>query len=152
MTTPDVIQLILLVITILGLGWSILNNTRELKSLKVQMQLSLYADYTKRYQEIILNLPENINKADYKLDTLDEEVYNKTMRYMRAYFDLCNEEYELAHKKHIEDDSWAIWRSGIEYAFTKTAFKQAWLKVQTDTKYSSSFTTWISKIVQGTTA
>ena len=65
MTTADWIQTILLIVTITGLITTILNNRRQLKILNKQLKLNFFSDYTKRYQEIILNLPENINEDNF---------------------------------------------------------------------------------------
>ena len=66
----------------------------SLRTFRRQLQLNFFADYTKRYQEIVLNFPESINKHDFDFDELHDEK-DKTLRYMRAYFDLCSEEYFL---------------------------------------------------------
>jgi hypothetical protein len=68
----------------------------QLQKLSGQIRLQHFTDYTKRYQEIILRFPEDINKQDFKLvDRLD---YDQTMRQMRAYFDLSFEEWYLNRK------------------------------------------------------
>ena len=144
MNTCDIIQLFLLICTIIGLLWTISNNTKEVSLLQQQMKLSFYADYTKRYQEIILNFPENINDSSFELKSLEPMVQDKTMRYMRAFFDLCSEEFYLSQKSFIDEEIWSNWQSGMEYAFTKPAFKQAWIKIKADTKFYPSFNDWIT--------
>jgi hypothetical protein len=109
-------------------------------SFKKQLQLQFFSDYTKRYQEIILNLPESINEKSFDINKLDKEIKDKTLRYMRAYFDLCSEEYFLWKNGHIDDSAWQEWKSGIRFAFTKPAFKQAWEILRKDTIYYGDFT------------
>jgi len=116
-------------------------------SFKKQLQLNFFADYTKRYQEIILNFPENINEKNFQIDNLDAEIKNKTLRYMRAYFDLCSEEYYLWTKKKISNDIWKEWESGIKFAFSKSAFKQAWEVVHLDTNYYEEFTKFVNSTI-----
>ncbi|MGH7826749.1 MAG: hypothetical protein ACREQ7_16445 [Candidatus Binatia bacterium] len=70
------------------------------RSTRKQVKLQNFIEYTKRYQEIILNFPENINEQDFSFDGMPAEERDKTMRYMRAYFDLCFEEYTL-HEKEV---------------------------------------------------
>lgn len=60
------------------------------------LRLQVYADYTKRYQSITLNFPEDINDPTFLLKECDD--YNRTMRQMRVYFDLCYEEWHLHNK------------------------------------------------------
>ena len=104
-----------------------------------QVKLQNFIEYTKRYQEIILNFPENINEQDFKFDILLLEIKDKTMRYMRAYFDLCFEEFTLHEKEFIDNDFWQIWKGGMEKAFSKSAFRQAWAIIKIDTEFSDDF-------------
>ncbi len=109
-----------------------------------QVKLQNFIEYTKRYQEIILNFPENINAQDFTFEDIDtnkerNKERNKTMRYMRAYLDLCFEEYTLHDKGFIDNDLWSIWKGGMETAFTKPAFKQAWEIIKKDTEYGVEF-------------
>lgn len=110
------------------------------RSTRKQLKLQNFIEYTKRYQEIILNFPENINQHDFQLNAIEpEETKNKTKRYMRAYLDLCFEEWTLHQKGFIDEDLWSIWRGGMETAFSKPAFQQGWAAIQQDTEYGSEF-------------
>jgi hypothetical protein len=108
-----------------------------------QLRLQNFTEYTKRYQDIILNFPENVNEPTFMLDKLGEEVRNKTMRYMRVYFDLCYEEFILHKKKFIDDEFWELWNSGMEAAFGKPAFKEAWQKISKDTSFGGQFVDFV---------
>lgn len=116
-------------------------------SFKEQLQLNFFADYTKRYQEIILHFPESINEKTFQLDALSNEDKDKTLRYMRAYFDLCSEEYWLHRRGHINDETWSEWKTGIDYALSKPAFKQAWQILRLDTIYYGEFTKMVEKAI-----
>ncbi len=116
-------------------------------SFKKQLQLNFFADYTKIYQEITLNFPESINEEDFKIDSLEKEVKNKTLRYMRAYFDLCSEEYFLWKKGNIDNATWKEWESGIKFAFSKPAFRQAWEVLRLDTIYYGEFTEFVNNTI-----
>ena len=119
-----------------------------IKSFKTQLQLNFFAEYTKRYQEIILNFPENINKDDFLFDNLNDEVKDKTLRYMRAYFDLCSEEYFLKREGHIDKKTWKEWESGMKFAFSKSAFKQAWAILNLDSIYYSEFSKFVAQSIK----
>ena len=116
-------------------------------SFKKQLQLNFFTDYTKRYQEITLNFPENINEESFKLEDLEKSVRDKTLRYMRAYFDLCSEEYYLWKKKNIDEDTWKEWETGIKFAFSKPAFRQAWDVLRLDTIYYGEFTKFVNDAI-----
>ncbi|MCO6449720.1 MAG: hypothetical protein J5I90_02915 [Caldilineales bacterium] len=55
-----------------------------------QVRLKNFTTYTKRYQDIFLNLPIDIDSDDFGLKKLTEN--ENTLRWLRAYFDLCSEE------------------------------------------------------------
>lgn len=147
MTTADCIQSIGLFLVIVGLTVTILNNRKQLKIFNEQLKLNFFADYTKRYQEIILNFPENINQQNFNYQDLSEDDKNNVLRYMRVYFDLCSEEYDLYRAGYISERVWKNWKEGIEFTFSKKAFSDAYNIVKMDTIYYPEFTNWISKIV-----
>ena len=143
MGTTEIIQLILIGLTIIGLFISFYFNRKHLKLFTTQLKLNFFSEYTKRYQEIILNFPEEINNPDFDLTSLDKETKNRILKYMRAYFDLCSEEYNLHKRKIIDDDIWKNWEEGIKYTFSKKPFKQGWEIIKLDTLYYKDFTDWI---------
>ena len=137
-----IVAVIAIVITIYSLRKSI-------EQFKEQLQLTVFTDYTKRYQEIVLNLPESINEKNFDFDKLDKNneklIKEKTLRYMRAYFDLCSEEYFLHSQEKIGDNTWREWKIGIEYAFSKTAFIKGWDIIRLDTGYYPEFVEFVNK-------
>lgn len=135
-----VVSIAVLVITAIALIVTI-------RQFKRQLQLGFFADYTKRYQEIVLNFPEQINENDFVISQLPPDVREKTMRYMRAYFDLCSEEYFLWRCKHLDDATWAEWEKGISFAFTKSAFREAWATLRKDTIYSGDFSNFVETYI-----
>jgi hypothetical protein len=110
-----------------------------------QLRLQNFIEYTKRYQDIILNFPETINEPTFMIDSLSEDIKAKTMRYMRAYFDLCYEEFVLYQKKFIDDKFWEIWKGGMKAAFGKSAFRQAWQKIIKDTSFGTEFVDFVKR-------
>lgn len=100
-STGDFIQILIVALMIGGLYLALRSNNQQLSTFNEQLKLNFFSDYTKRYQEIILHFPEDINEKDfdYKLSLKEKD---KTMRYMRAYFDLCSEEFYLNKKFKIE--------------------------------------------------
>jgi hypothetical protein len=74
-------------------------------------QQTFFTEYTKRYQEIFLNLPEK----DRQVESLEP----KEKAYIRAYIDLCSEElYLYKVKKCIDATTWGEWEGGIISVFT----------------------------------
>jgi hypothetical protein len=148
MTLATWIQSIGIFIAIIGVIITMCNNRKQLKVFNEQLKLNFFADYTKRYQEIILNFPESINHPDFDYQSLSKENRNKTLRYMRVYFDLCSEEYDLYRAGYISERIWKNWKEGIEFAFSKKAFRDAWSKIKMDTIYYPEFTNWVESIIK----
>ncbi|MCG7970003.1 MAG: hypothetical protein JBO36_05035 [Candidatus Thiodiazotropha taylori] len=132
--------------TVVGIFVAILGLRNSINQFRKQLQLTVFTDYTKRYQEIILNFPEEINRDDFDFDKLDTEKRDKTLRYMRAYFDLCSEEYFLHSKGDIDEATWNEWRSGMRFAFSKSAFKKGWEIVNLDTMYYPDFFKFVNTL------
>ena len=118
---------------------------KQLETQNEQTKHNFFADYTKRYQEIILHFPENINEDNFSYNDLDEKIQDLTMRYMRVYFDLCYEEYFLHKKNYIDEDVWKDWKEGMESAFSKPAFKQAWNRVVKDSFFYKDFKKFVEE-------
>jgi hypothetical protein len=115
----------------------------QLSTLSKQVKLQHYSDYTKRYQDIALRFPEDVNSVDFVLAGRTD--YAHTMRYMRAYFDICFEEWDLSQKKLIDDRFWAVWRSGMVFAFKKKAFQQAWQIIRSDSDFGREFEDFVDR-------
>lgn len=149
-----IIQVLLVIIQIgvfiiggIGVWIAYRNSIKQSKLVEEQMKVNFFADYTKRYQKIILNFPESINEDNFDFDKLKKSKYNKTMRYMRAYFDLSAEEHHLHLQDKIDESTWKEWEEGIKFTFTKTAFKQAWAIVNRDSKFYPKFSKYIDEFL-----
>lgn len=142
----DVIHLVLLLVTIIGLTISINNNRQQMKVFHTQQKIAFFADYTKRFQDIMLNFPEDVfnDNFDFKSDTRSEQV----IKYMRAYFNLCGEEYDLWKSGYVEDRIWDKWQQGIEFFLSKKVFKDAWYEIHKNAVYFQDFEKWIDDTIQ----
>lgn len=149
MTTGEIIQMVTIALTGTGVIVAIIALIWQSNLTQEQMKLNFFADYTKRYQEIYLNLPDNVNEIDFDFnsDKFPSEVRKKTIRYMRAYFDLCSEEYFLHQEGNINKKVWKEWKEGIEYTYSKKAFRDAWHIINLDAQFYGSFVNWINNDV-----
>lgn len=136
------------VMAAIGVIIALCANRNQLITFNRQLKLNFFSDYTKRYQEIILNFPENINAKDFSLEKLKRKERNKTLRYMRAYFDLCSEEFYLNEEKYIDEKVWGVWEGGIKFALSKAAFQQSWKLINMDTSYDDDFKKWVKKEIE----
>ena len=143
----NVIALITAFGAIGGLIYQSQSTERQLLQAKRQIKLQNFIEYTKRYQEIVLQFPEDINERQFDIRASERaEYYQRTMRCMRmrAYFDLCFEEHKLESLGYIDSDFWSIWEGGIRTALSKPAFQQAWSVICQDTEYGDAFEKFVS--------
>jgi hypothetical protein len=113
----------------------------QLRGLNDQAKLQTYGEYTRRYAEIAARFPEDVNSPGFELAGRAD--YDIVMRAMRAYFDLCFEEWDLHSKGLVDRRFWDTWKDGIETAMSKAAFRQAWPIVQMDTVFGEDFVAFL---------
>lgn len=131
---PVIVELAILIVAIGGLWY-------QIRSMRKQLTIQNFSDYTKRYQEIILSFPEDVNEPSFNLKAHND--YKRTMRYMRAYFDLCFEEFYLHQRKLIDKELWSVWEGGMKVAFSKPAFQQAWTIINHDSDFGGQFESFV---------
>ena len=103
----EIIEIIMQIVIFIGVIVAVFS----LRQQKKISQLAFFADYTKRCQEIMLKIPDDLdNETDLK---------NEYKPYLRAYFDLCWEQWFLHKKGHIEDEFWEEWKDGMVPIFKK---------------------------------
>ena len=112
MEISDFIQLGILVVAIASI---VVTHIMDAKQRKLQM----FAEYTRRYQDIFMNMPDDIYNRTAKIDT-------RTKRYMRLYFDLCSEEFHLWQNKEVPDEVWNLWVEGMQIACNHKIYKNSW--------------------------
>jgi hypothetical protein len=110
---------------------------KQLSKLNQQIEFQHFAEYTKRYQEIIQRFPEDVNEPEFQIEGRPE--YYQTMRAMRSYFDLCFEEWYLSQHHRLNSEIWEAWRGGMATALSKPAFQQAWAIIAKHSRRQGTF-------------
>lgn len=126
MSPADKIALVGHIIASTGLLIAAVTLIFQMRSSTRQAQLQNFVEYTRRYQEILLNLPTEISHSDYDLNAQDKTQKQNILRYLRAYFDLCSEEYWLKSHDYFQKDIWQLWLNAMKSKMQKRAFKDAW--------------------------
>ena len=90
----------------------------------------------------MINFPNAVFNEDFDYSDSGEQK-EQMLRYMRAYFDLCSEEYYMFTQGHVDDDIWENWKEGMLVAFKRKAFIDAWKN--TNKENYKDFSKWISK-------
>ena len=145
LNASDTIQAVMAVVTALGIIIAIDSNRSQMKSFNDQLRLNFFADYTRRYEELMLSLPEEVNEPEFDFARLQPEARTQTLKALRAYFNLCSEEFHLAKAGHIDAEVWKLWSAGISSNLTKKAFHDGWMRVHQDTYFDPAFRRWMDE-------
>jgi len=140
------LHLILIAVTIAGLIFSIRWSGQQHQALLKQMKLQSFSEYTKRYQEINMRMPLDVYDINYSIDELDEPQKNELLKNMRAYFDLCSEEYYLGKNDLIENYIWDQWKNGMNMSMKTPAYRRAWEIISKSSAYDESFIKMVNQM------
>lgn len=94
------------------------------ENIKKDHQILMFSEYTRRYQDIMLNMPDEIYSIREGFQ--DFHLSPKTKKWMQLYFDLCSEEFHLWQKGYIPKDVWKLWKEGMKDAMAKKEFASSW--------------------------
>lgn len=136
---PDWVQIGLLIVAIVTVIVSTCNSNKAIKysvnSALLQSKAQLFAEYTRRYQDIMLKMPTTMYSEIAK--PTDENI----RPYMIMYFDLCSEEYYLYKSNLISKEVWDMWQDGMRYNMRKPIYKTSWqnLKCEYNDKFKIFF-------------
>lgn len=123
-------EVLTLVISGIALLVSIYSAYLSHKTEQRQTQLTFFSEYTKRYQDIMLNLySDNGNRSHY----------------YRLYFDLCSEEYYLQKHNYLPKDIWEMWEDGMKLEFKLRDMHTAWNS--NSQYYNKDFCDFMQKIM-----
>lgn len=125
-----------LIVAMLALFWQMHQGNKQSK-------VHFFTTYTQRYQEIFLNLPVGVESSDFSLNGCEPKEKNEILRWMRAYYDLCSEEFYLNEEGLIDRKVWKLWDKGTKDLLKKPAFIDAWKLVQRHNYFDRRFAQYV---------
>ncbi len=142
LTFNEILTLVTLIVAGLGIMW-------QMHQLSKESKLIIFMGYTQRYQEILIHFPIDIAKDDFNLEVFLEKEENKDelLLWMRAYFNICSEEYQLGKDKLIDKHIWKLWDAGIVSSMSKPSFQNAWKRIEVCNYYNEDFHNYITRII-----
>jgi hypothetical protein len=147
LTVSDWIQLLSTLVLVASILVSYYFSAKTLKQIKDQIMVSVFMEYTQRYAAIIRELPDSVSSPDCSvLKTLSKQEKDKVMGLMRAYFDLCAEEFYLYEMGKIDFKTWKQWERGIIYTVRLPTFREAWNIIKIE-GYDEKFLKYIQEIL-----
>lgn len=127
----ETIEILTIVFSVLALIVSIVSIVCSYRTVRKSLQMSLFKEYTRRYQEITMGL------------MTDKE---NEVKYQRLYIDLCSEEYYLNEKGCLPKDVWEMWVDGMNLVVKEESLKTAWK--QYSVFYNSDFGKFFDNLIK----
>lgn len=113
------IAIIALIISIVTVGITIWNVSRTNQLTKKNHQSIMFSEYTRRYLDILLRMPDRMFMQSGGL-TPD------VCKYLTIYFDLCSEEFYLHKNGDIPEDIWLNWVEGMKITMRPPIYHTGW--------------------------
>jgi len=102
-----------------------------------------FIEYSKRYQELVSQAPGDIRDPNFRL--VGRQDYDLVLRFTHAYLDMCFEQWFLGRQGWVSARLWSLWRKGMESAFSRPAFQQAWRVMRVDKKCDKDFLLFVER-------
>jgi hypothetical protein len=143
MTLTDIAQLGVLVVTAVAVYVT-------LRGLRDQLWLQTFTDYTRRYLNVIEDLPDaaRLPAGQWSAEAVSGEDRRAIDRAIRRYLNLCSEEFYLHSRGRIDRQTWEVWRNGMRATMALPAFQDGWARVGPDYAYYAEFHLFMADIVK----
>jgi hypothetical protein len=114
-------------------------------------QLTVFLEYTRRFEEIAAELPTELRDTptefdrsyQNKKDGLSDHVQHAIVRYVN----LCSEEFFLHGEGLITEPVWELWRSYMEAVLGTALFTDAWGRIRRRYDAQKPFQSFVDGIV-----
>ncbi|MEI8191551.1 MAG: hypothetical protein WCI75_17695 [candidate division NC10 bacterium] len=119
-----------------------------LVGLREQLWLQTFAEYTRRYAEIVDALPSDAIRpgAAYDYASLPPSERDALLRGMRRYLNLCSEEFFLNSRGKIDATTWEIWLAGMRSTARLPGFRVAWPLLHSEYDYYPTFQEFMDRL------
>jgi hypothetical protein len=99
-----------------------------LKSVRDQLRVTIFLEYTKRYSEIMQHMPFSAREPGgrYRLPLGPDGERNRILSAFREYLNMCSEEKWLYDHHRIDRAAWGIWERGMRDTASFPSFGDAW--------------------------
>ena len=87
-----------------------------LRSVRDQLRVTIFLEYTKRYSEIMQHMPFEAREPGglYRLASQSKEERHRVLSVFREYLNMCSEEKWLHDHRRIDHATWRIWERGMQ--------------------------------------
>ena len=132
---------ILAVTQILAVVLAALAIVMSLRGIREQLWLTTFNEYTRRYADIMEDLPFDARnpQALFDLDSLPAREREGVLKVVRKYANLCSEEMYLHQIGRIDKKTWSIWATGIRDTMRTPCFRRGWKLMRHEYEFYPGF-------------
>lgn len=142
-TVYNTISTVIAILSLMGTSvFAIITLRSEADENRKLHKLTIFSEYTKRYNDIMLHMPEEIFAQETKLT-------KETHKYARLYFNLCSEEFYLKEHGLIDAEIWNNWNDGIITRMKSPVMQAEWNSFREE-EYDKKFRKYIDNIIAQT--
>jgi len=123
----------------------------SLSGIRSQLWLTTFAEYTRRYSEIMEGLPFEARRpgGNFNLHALPAGERDHVLSVMRRYLNLCSEELYLRQRRQIDRATWEIWRTGMRDTRRLPCFAGVWPVLRSEYDYFPRFVSFVESLMAG---
>jgi hypothetical protein len=117
-----------------------------LKSVRDQLRVAIFLEYTKRYARIMQNMPFEAREpgGHYRLASQSKDERHRILTVFREYLNMCSEEWWLHNQSRIDKATWEIWKRGMQDTASFPFFRDAWEELRSEYRAYTDFQNFVS--------
>jgi hypothetical protein len=118
------------------------------RSLRRQMNLQIYLEFTKRYEELMRQSPEEARTSllGRRLSEIEPTKRGEVKAHALQYLNLSSEEYHLMESGYLDREVWELWRHEMEWTLRTTLFRTAWPELKHQFASFPEFSAYMERV------
>lgn len=123
-----------------------------LNSVRDQLRITVFLEYTKRYSKIMQHVPFEAREpgGHYRLASQSESERFRILSVFREYLNMCSEEKWLHDHRRIDHATWRIWVHGMRDAACLPSFRDAWQILYQEYGAYADFQDFVNELISNT--
>jgi hypothetical protein len=120
-----------------------------LKSVRDQLRVTIFLEYTKRYGKIMKDMPYEAREpgSGYRLASQPKDERYRVLAIFREYLNLCSEEKWLYDHRRVDHPTWNIWKYGMQDVARFPSFLDAWQALSPEYEAYEDFQEFVTELL-----
>ena len=120
-----------------------------LRSVRDQLRIAIFLEYTKRYSKVMQHMPFEAREpgGHYRLASQPEKERHRILSVFREYLNMCSEEKWLHDHHRIDYATWSIWERGMRDTASFPSFGDAWKVLRPEYDAYTDFQNFVNELI-----